>query len=82
MDILIHMREIKIIASDMLPRLNYSKNAFAATHPVGSLITTSWIWLGHITASRKGIERKRKEEPMESAALSQPLNPGGLDHST
>jgi len=29
---------------------------------VGTLITASWIQLGHTAASRKGMEMKRKEE--------------------
>jgi len=57
MDILIRTRKIKIIALDTLSGLNYYKNAFAAD-PVGSLITASWIWLGHIAASRKIMKRK------------------------
>jgi len=33
-------------------------------HPdiIGSSVTASWIWLGHVAASRKGMEMKRREE--------------------
>jgi len=60
MDTLICTRDTKIVASDMLPVLNYYK--MLLLHAVGSLpvITASWIWLSanlsHIEASSKGVE--------------------------
>jgi len=56
MDILIRSRDTKIVASDMLPRLRFRGQGF--TLAVGSLITASC----HTAASKKGMERKRKEE--------------------
>jgi len=59
------MRETKIVASDSLPRQIIAKilcSWGSTLDPIGSLITASWIWLGHIAARRKGMERKRKKE--------------------
>jgi len=77
MGILIYQREIKIVASDSLPRLNYNKNAFApgsVPDPVGSLITASWIWLSHSSQQERN-ENKKKEKTNGHCRFVQTFKP-------
>jgi len=63
MDILMRATETKIRFSDTFPMLSYYKNVFCSAPLLSGFgweLTTGWISLGCIAASRGGKERKRK----------------------